>query len=618
MDQDPEISEVLNDIKQNLAKGLRQSARNKKQNATSPAGPVTNELRVKCEYQEEKRIIQIQSPIRYSDLLNKIKQYYGSALCIHYPISDGECYIPIRNQDELEQAISLWERSEYKRSLRVKLSREEDGLDGGIQSIQAKDLFKGNGNGETSRPQGGEAKGSSPTKQSTPGRYSPPPGTISPKEIRNLQHSSSFSSSTGGGEFIPEEVAEDACGVGPYPVTSPDGSLASSRTSLDSSYLTSTSSIDTYPFRGKGGRRSVASDTTYEEMMAQERDYPKGGTYPSRYRNTTAPEKEGRKTFPFRHRGPEMENRYGHHFGGAGSERSLSTSSSSSGLAHDLDSPDQGRRRRETPRAPTNWKKGRLLGAGAFGQVFLCYDADTGRELAVKQVVVSAINAEISKEMRALEAEIQLLKNLQHDRIVQYYGSFQDDKILSIFMEYMPGGSVKDELRNYGALTEKVTRKYTAQILHGVIYLHQHMIVHRDVKCANILRDSIGNIKLADFGASKRLHTICPSMGLKSVTGTPYYMSPEVINGDGYGRKADVWSVGCTVVEMLTKAPPWAEFEGMAAIFKIAMSDHPKYELPGHVTPVAVDFLKLTFKKSPSERPTAEDLYRHEFCTEQL
>lgn len=110
-----------------------------------------------------------------------------------------------------------------------------------------------------------------------------------------------------------------------------------------------------------------------------------------------------------------------------------------------------------------------------------------------------------------------------------------------------------------------MTRRYTRQILEGVSYLHSNMIVHRDIKgesplhvcgatsCletmtkrsfpgANILRDSVGNVKLGDFGASRRLQTICLSgTGIKSVTGTPYWMSPEVISGEGYGRKADIW-----------------------------------------------------------------------------
>ncbi|KAK6299457.1 hypothetical protein J4Q44_G00294900 [Coregonus suidteri] len=248
----------------------------------------------------------------------------------------------------------------------------------------------------------------------------------------------------------------------------------------------------------------------------------------------------------------------------------------------------------KSPRAPVNWRQGKLLGRGAFGEVYLCYDADTGRELAAKQVPFDPDCQETSKEVNALECEVQLLKNLHHERIVQYYGSTRDleQRKLTIFVEFMPGGSIKDQLKAYGALTEKVTRRYTRQILQGVFYLHSNMIVHRDIKGANILRDSTGNIKLGDFGASKRIQTICMSgTGIKSVTGTPYWMSPEVINGEGYGRKADVWSVACTVVEMLTQKPPWAEYEAMAAIFKIATQPTNPL-LPEGVSESARDFVR--------------------------
>uniref|UniRef100_A0A4W3IFW6 Mitogen-activated protein kinase kinase kinase 3-like n=1 Tax=Callorhinchus milii TaxID=7868 RepID=A0A4W3IFW6_CALMI len=96
-----------------------------------------------------------------------------------------------------------------------------------------------------------------------------------------------------------------------------------------------------------------------------------------------------------------------------------------------------------SPHAPINWRLGRFLGRGAFGEVYLCYDADTGRELAVKQVPYDPDSQETSKEVSALECEIQLLKNLRHERIVQYYGCLRDtmERKLSIFMEYMPGVS---------------------------------------------------------------------------------------------------------------------------------------------------------------------------------
>ncbi|ESO08756.1 hypothetical protein HELRODRAFT_74186, partial [Helobdella robusta] len=271
--------------------------------------------------------------------------------------------------------------------------------------------------------------------------------------------------------------------------------------------------------------------------------------------------------------------------------------------------------------APFNWKKGKILGAGGFGQVYLCYDVDTGVELAVKQVNVYCQSEDISKEVRALQSEIKLLQDLSNPRIVQYYGSQKEPHMLSIFMEFVPGGSVKDQIQDYGPLTESVTKRYTKQVLEGLEFLHSLMIVHRDIKGANILRDHEGNIKLTDFGAAKRLSSIVNKTadvsknltGAKTMTGTPYYMSPEIIEGKRYGRKVDIWSLGCTVVEMLTGHPPWHEYEGVAAIFKIATQPHPSYKLPPDTSLQVKDFLSCCFERDPERRPSAKILYNHMF-----
>ncbi|KAJ8389803.1 hypothetical protein AAFF_G00115090 [Aldrovandia affinis] len=415
----------------------------------------------------------------------------------------------------------------------------------------------------------------------------------------------------------------------PLSMSSPENSASGSCPSLDSPL-----DSDSYP----KSRMPRAQSYPDNHQEFSEYDIPvfekiaKGGTYPRRYHISFGHQdySDGRKTFPRARRTQGHSLRSPVSFSPT-EQQSLSTSSGSSIFTPDLE--EVGRRRRgsdidtnptlsvmdisppsRSPRAPTNWRLGKLLGQGAFGRVYLCYDADTGRELALKQVQFDPDSPETSKEVSALECEIQLLKNLFHERIVQYYGCLRDthERTLSIFMEYMPGGSIKDQLKSYGALTENVTRKYTRQILEGVSYLHSNMIVHRDIKGANILRDSAGNVKLGDFGASRRLQTICLSgTGIKSVTGTPYWMSPEVISGEGYGRKADIWSVGCTVVEMLTQRPPWAEFEAMAAIFKIA-TQPTNPVLPAHVSEHCRDFLRRIFVET-KQRPAAEDLLRHIF-----
>ncbi|KFP98397.1 Mitogen-activated protein kinase kinase kinase 2, partial [Haliaeetus albicilla] len=559
-----------------------------------------NDVRVKFEHRGEKRILQLPRPVKLEDLAAKAKVAFGQTMDLHY--SNNELVIPLTTQDDLDKAVELLDRSVHMKSLKILLV-----IHGNTQagSVPMKHLNKAPGFwvSEETLTSPFLSKGSN-----TRDRSSPPPGYI-PDELHQVARNGSFTSINSEGEFIPESMDQQV---------------------LDA--VCFYTSRDNYP----KSRMPRAQSYPDNHQEFSEYDIPifekfgKGGTYPRRYHISYHQQdyNDGRKTFPRARR--TQGNSFRSPVSFSPTDHSLSTSSGSSVFTPEYE--DNRMRRRgsdidnptlsvmdisppsRSPRAPTNWRLGKLLGQGAFGRVYLCYDADTGRELAVKQVQFDPDSPETSKEVNALECEIQLLKNLLHERIVQYYGFLRDppERTLSIFMEYMPGGSIKDQLKSYGALTENVTRKYTRQILEGVHYLHSNMIVHRDIKGANILRDSAGNVKLGDFGASKRLQTICLSgTGMKSVTGTPYWMSPEVISGEGYGRKADIWSVGCTVVEMLTEKPPWAEFEAMAAIFKIA-TQPTNPQLPPHVSDHARDFLKRIFIEAKL-RPFADELLRHTF-----
>ncbi|XP_066264536.1 mitogen-activated protein kinase kinase kinase 2-like isoform X7 [Branchiostoma lanceolatum] len=760
--------EALNSIKNDLAAGMKQSAWHKSHSSSKSSSQT--DVRVKFEFQGEKRIIQVPRPVNFQDLQNKVKTAYGQLLTMFY--TNTEISIPILNQSDLEKAIILLDHNPHMKSLRIYLCKENPTPPGSPQgpphgplrdlfhpptsedtcsipedtasevsvstredtseaasvgdtgSTSAKEELQDvketisdtssvkEHNSDTSSvkedtsipddsakeaisdtssvpPQEdieesikeagseaealedageegeGDSSGTKPvpisrsksttdaTKKKTD-RQSPPPGYIPDSEVR---HSSSYTSIEGEGTFIPESSL-DSESVDPLEYSSPENSGSSA--SLDRL-------SDSYYNRLRMSRTKSSSafsdEFLGEHELAHVERAGKGGTYPRRSTIMTNPHhdySDGRKTFPRTRRpqpSPTLRRPVGTFSPRSGSERSLSNSSSSSGLVTDSERRDSdydlavlslqdlnparckslaardaatvalinayqrkpwmllvaNRGSATSPRAPTNWRQGKLLGQGAFGQVYLCYDADTGRELALKQVHLDPKNVEASKqEVKALECEIQLLKNLQHERIVQYYGCIQDENRLCIFMEYMPGGSVKDQIRQYGALTENVTRKYTRQILEGILYLHSNMIVHRDIKGANILRDSSGNVKLGDFGASKRIQTICSATGMRTVTGTPYWMSPEVINGEGYGRKADIWSIGCTVVEMLTEKPPWFDYEPMAAIFKIATQPTiPK--LPAGVSDCAHDFLRIIFQKDHRQRASAQELLEHSF-----
>uniref|UniRef100_A0A8U8BGZ9 Uncharacterized protein n=1 Tax=Geospiza parvula TaxID=87175 RepID=A0A8U8BGZ9_GEOPR len=160
------------------------------------------------------------------------------------------------------------------------------------------------------------------------------------------------------------------------------------------------------------------------------------------------------------------------------------------------------------------------------------------------------------KEYQKFHEEVDLLKTLKHVNIVTYLGTCLEDNILNIFMEFVPGGSISSILNRFGPLPEVVLCKYTKQILQGVAYLHDNCVVHRDIKGNNVMLMPTGVIKLIDFGCARRLAwaSLSGTRGelLRSVHGTPYWMAPEVISDSGYGRKSDIWSVGCTVFEMAT------------------------------------------------------------------
>ncbi|KAM5271108.1 mitogen-activated protein kinase kinase kinase 19 isoform 2-T2 [Hipposideros larvatus] len=266
---------------------------------------------------------------------------------------------------------------------------------------------------------------------------------------------------------------------------------------------------------------------------------------------------------------------------------------------------------------PILWTKGEVLGKGAYGTVY-CGLTSQGQLIAVKQVALDTSDKfATEKEYRKLQEEVDLLKALKHVNIVAYLGTCLAENIVSIFMEFVPGGSISSIINRFGPLPEMVFCKYTKQILQGVAYLHENCVVHRDIKGNNIMLMPTGIIKLIDFGCAKRLAWAglsgTHSDMLKSMHGTPYWMAPEVINESGYGRKSDIWSIGCTVFEMATGKPPLASMDRMAAMFYIGAHRGLMPPLPEHFSENAADFVHVCLTRDQHERPSAVQLLKHPF-----
>lgn len=198
--------------------------------------------------------------------------------------------------------------------------------------------------------------------------------------------------------------------------------------------------------------------------------------------------------------------------------------------------------------------------------------ARNGTFFAVKEVNLADEGKLGRQAVKQLEREIALLSDIQHPNIVQYLGTERTEDKLYIFLELLNKGSLANLYRKYGLFYEQI-KAYTEQILTGLKYLHDRKIIHRDIKCANILVDTNGVVKLADFGMAKQVEKFGFA---KSFVGSAHWMAPEVVDPkQQYNFAADIWSLGCTVSEMATEGPTFGELEFIAVSWKIGRGEAP-------------------------------------------
>ncbi|KAI8981903.1 kinase-like domain-containing protein, partial [Mycotypha africana] len=205
-------------------------------------------------------------------------------------------------------------------------------------------------------------------------------------------------------------------------------------------------------------------------------------------------------------------------------------------------------------------KLGDIIGKGHFGKT-----------VAIKRISLQKAR---STDIQDTLQEASLLSSLMHPNIVKYEGFIKTHEHLNIVLEYVENGSLLHSLKQYGhALPEHLVARYCYDILQGLVYLHEKDVVHCDLKAANILTTKSGDVKLSDFGVSLNLKLKKQEDNI--VPGTPFWMAPEVIELKGASVKSDIWSLGCTLIELCTGKPPYADLLTMTAMFKIVEDESP-------------------------------------------
>ncbi|XP_067279676.1 serine/threonine-protein kinase 10 [Pseudorasbora parva] len=254
------------------------------------------------------------------------------------------------------------------------------------------------------------------------------------------------------------------------------------------------------------------------------------------------------------------------------------------------------------------------LGDGAFGKVYKARNKETGVLAAAK-----VIETKSEEELEDYVVEIDILASCNHQYIVKLLDAFFYDNNLSIMIEFCAGGAVDATMLELDrGLQEPQIRVICKQMLEALQYLHSMKIIHRDLKAGNILLTLDGDIKLADFGVSaKNTKTL---QRRDSFIGTPYWMAPEVVMCETmkdapYDYKADIWSLGITLIELAQIEPPHHELNPMRVLLKIAKSEPPTLDQPSKWSMEFNDFLKKALDRNPETRPTAAQLLEHPFVS---
>ncbi|XP_040211731.1 serine/threonine-protein kinase 36 isoform X2 [Rana temporaria] len=250
-----------------------------------------------------------------------------------------------------------------------------------------------------------------------------------------------------------------------------------------------------------------------------------------------------------------------------------------------------------------------LIGEGSFGRVYKGRRRHSGEVVALKFIPKVGRS---EKELRGLKREIQIMRDLCHPNIVRMLDSVETEREVVVVTEYAEG-ELFQILEDDGNLSEDLVRDVSGQLVSALYYLHSHRILHRDMKPQNILLGKDGTVKLCDFGFARELSL--DTLMVRSIKGTPLYMSPELVLERPYDHRSDLWALGCIVYELLVGTPPFYTH----SIFQlVSIITQQPVRWPKEVSPELKDFLQGLLTKDPTLRLSWPTLLRHPFIKDKV
>ncbi|EIE26434.1 Pkinase-domain-containing protein [Coccomyxa subellipsoidea C-169] len=254
-----------------------------------------------------------------------------------------------------------------------------------------------------------------------------------------------------------------------------------------------------------------------------------------------------------------------------------------------------------------NYHRMGIIGEGSFGKVYKGRRKYTGQTVAMKFILK---HNKSEKDIVSLRQEIEILRGLRHENIIQMLDSFETEEEFCVVTEFAQG-ELFEVLEDDKTLPEEEVRSIAKQLVRALHYLHSNRIIHRDMKPQNVLIGAHGCVKLCDFGFARAMS--CSTLVVTSIKGTPLYMAPELVQEQPYNHTADLWSLGVILYELFVGQPPFYTTSIYSLIHQI-VQDSVKY--PPEMSREFRGFLKGLLNKYPAKRLSWPQLLEHPFVAE--